>query len=373
MESCLGLINFEDIGKNFGELCKDRPAYMLPFGGRYRLVDFTLSNMVNHGIRTVALYTGDKIRSTMDHVGDGRPWELNRRINGLFIFPPQFDDENNKLGNIYQYHMTEDFFLNSKEKYVLIANPNILAKVDLTDAFNYFKETNADFTLIYKEKKNDSDKDINSDKLIIDENGHLINIGLNLGAESKFNLFMHMGFVKKEVFLKLIKESMETGKDLYFKQALIKYKKQYKINTYGFKGHVESINNISSYYNANMNLLDEKIFKELFFEGGPIFTKPKDEPSTFYSADSQVENSLVANGCIIEGRVENSILFRGVRVGKNAVVKNSILMQKTIIEDDAVLVNTISDKYGTVEKGSRIAGSRANPYVVEKRSIINEG
>lgn len=373
MESCLGLINFEDIGRNFEELCRSRPAYMLPFGGRYRLVDFALSNMVNHGIRTVATYTGDKIRSTMDHLGDGRPWELNRRINGLFIFPPQFDDENHRQGNIYQYYMTEDFFLNTKEEYILIANPNILAKVDLTEAFSHFRESDADVCLIYKKKTNDGDMNINSEKLIIDENGDLINIGLNLGAESEFNLFMHMGFVKKEVFLKIIKKSMETGNDMYFKQALMKDKGEYKINTYEFKGHVESITGIESYYNANMNLLDEDIFNELFFQGGPIFTTSKDEPSTLYAPGSKVKNSLVANGCIIEGTVENSILFRGVKVGKNARVKNSILMQKTIVEEDSVIVNTISDKYGTIKKGSRIAGSKSNPYIIGKRAIVREG
>lgn len=345
---------------------------MLPFGGRYRIVDFILSNMVNHGIRTVALYTGDKIRSTMDHLGDGRPWELNRRINGLFIFAPQIDDESNRLGDIYQYHITEDFFLDAKEKYILIANPNIIGKVDITAAFNHFKSTDADITLVYNEKCNDRDDYINSDKLIIDKNGRLINIGLNLGAEEKFNLFMHMGFLKKEVFLKIVKESMETGEDLDFKQGLIRYKNQYNINTYEFKGHVEKINNLESYYNANMNLLNEDIFKELFFKGGSVFTKSKDEPSTYYSAESKVDNSLIANGCIIKGTVENSILFRGVRVGKNAIVKNSILMQKTVVEDGAVIVNTISDKYGTVEEGSKIAGSRTNPYVVEKKSIIDQ-
>lgn len=370
IESCLGIINFEDIGSNFGELCRTRPAYMLPIGGRYRLVDFALSNMVNHGIKTVALYTGEKVRSTMDHIGDGKPWELNRRLSGLLIFPPQFDDNKKRMGDIYQYHMTAEYFLNTKEDYVFMINSNILSKVDLSSAFDHFIKTDSDITILYKEQNNDKDEYINNDKLIIDKEGRLINIGVNLGANKTFNQFMFMGFMKKTVFLEIVKDAMETGEDYYFKQAMMKFNHRYKVNTYEFKGHVDNIKDVQSYYNANMNLLDNKIFKELFFEGGTILTKAKDEPPTLYAESSNVNNSLIANGCIIEGYVENSILFRGVKVGKNAIVKNSILMQKCNIHEDAILVNSILDKYVTLEKGARIAGSKSNPHTIGKNSVI---
>lgn len=370
LESCLGVISFEDIGNEFGVLCKDRPVYMLPFAGRYRLIDFTLSNMTNHGLLTIAVFTGKNVRSILDHLGDGKHWGLNRRTSGLSIFPPLFDNEKRRQGDIYQYYTTKDFFVNSKEEYVFIANPNILSKVNLTEVFEYFIDTGADITVVYKKQSNDNDDYMNADNLVIDDDGKFINIGVNLCSKPEFNLFMHMGFIKKEVFLEIVKAGMETGEDLYLKQAVINYKDMYNINSYEFKGHVEYIRGIESYYNANMNLLNNEIFNELFLKDGKILTKSKDEPSTFYISNSKVKNSLIANGCIIEGEVKNSILFRGVKIERNAVVKNSILMQEAVIKENAVLVNIILDKYVTVEKGVNIIGTKNNPYTVEKNLVI---
>jgi len=151
MVRSLGIISTANIENNFGVLCKHRPVYMLPYGGRYRLIDFSLSNMVNHGIRTVAVYTGEKIRSTMDHLGDGKPWDLNRRINGLYIVPPITHGYTiSRYGDIPQFFSTLEFIELAKEKVILINEPNIIAKVDLNDAMDYFQETDADITLFYK-------------------------------------------------------------------------------------------------------------------------------------------------------------------------------------------------------------------------------
>ena len=293
LEECLGIISFEDVGNEFGTLCKDRPVYMLPFAGRYKLVDFTLSNMINHGLLTIAVFTGRKIRSILNHLGDGKPWDLNRKTSGLSIFPPLFDEEKRRSHDIYQYHTTEDFFIDSKAKYVLIADPSFLSKINLTEAFEHFLDTGADITVIYKKQNNGNSGYINVDSLIIDSNGKFINIGVNLCSKSEFNLYMHMAFIKKEVFLEIIRMATETGEDLYFRQAMINYKNMYNINSYEFKGHVEYIKGIKSYYNANMNLLNRKIFNEIFLEGGTILTRSRDEPSTFYVSEPKVRNSAV--------------------------------------------------------------------------------
>lgn len=373
MENCLGIISVGDGESNFGSLCKNRPVYMLPFGGRYRLIDFTISNMVNHGIKTVAVYTGEKIRSTMDHLGNGRPWDLNRRFNGLFLFPPIIKDEHlSHTGDISEYYSTEHFFNQAKEEYVFIHHPNILAKVNLKEAFKHFIDSGADITLFYKKQIDPWGEYINCDKIHLNSDGSLINIGLNLGTEKEFNFYIGMGFIKKSVFLKIVKESVEKGDAYYLKDALLLNKRKYKINSYEFKGHVSNIRNLKSYYDANMNLLNKDFSNELFFEGGTIYTKAKDEPSTLYTDTSNVQNSLIANGCIIEGTVENSIIFRGVNVGKNAIVKNSILMQKSEVLDDAIVVNTIMDKYTSIGEGIRLAGSSVMPYVVEKYQKIRE-
>lgn len=371
MKNCIGIINVGNSNHDYGGLCNHRPVYMLPFGGRYRIVDIPISIMVNHGIRTVAIYTGEKIRSTMDHLGNGKPWDLNRRFNGLFLFPPAEVDY--KRGDLAQYYSTEEFFNRASEDYVFITHPHILAKVDLSTIFDQFQESNADIGLIYKKVSDPQGNLINSPKMNIASDGRLTNIGINLGMESSFNMYLKMAFIKKEVLMELVKISLEQADLHNLMDAILENKDRYTVQTYEHKGHIEKIKDVKSYYDANLNLFKYEISQELFFEGGQIYTKTKDEPSTIYKEGSHVQNSIIANGCIIEGTVENSVIFRGVKIGKGAVVKNSIVMQKSIIEDDAVVVNSILDKYVHIYEGANIVGNKAIPYVVEKsRSIRKE-
>ncbi|MGO1470099.1 MAG: hypothetical protein ACTHW2_08765 [Tissierella sp.] len=197
-------------------------------------------------------------------------------------------------------------------------------------------------------------------------------MGLNLGTEKEFNLFLEMGFIKKEIFLKLIRQSIERGDINYLRDAMLRNRDKYNINTYEFKGHVENISDLKNFYDANMNLLNDDIAKERFYENGLVFTKSKDEPSTWYGKDSKVQNSIVANGCIVEGNVENSIIFRGVKIGQGVTIRNSIVMQKSEILPGAVVVNSILDKYTCIESNARIAGNSSMPYVVEKNQRIGK-
>lgn len=206
----------------------------------------------------------------------------------------------------------------------------------------------------------------------MDADYNFVNIGMNLGTEETFNLYTGTAFIKKSVFLKLIRESMETGEEIHLREALLKNKHNYKMNSYEFKGHIEDIKDTETYYRANMNLLDKEIFQELFFKGGSIFTKSKDEPSTLYTEDSSVQNSIVANGCVIEGMVQNSIIFRGVEIEKGALVKDSIVMQKSKIKKDSIVVNSILDKYSLVGEGVDIVGTKSNPYLVGKNVKIRK-
>jgi glucose-1-phosphate adenylyltransferase len=327
--------------------------------------------MVNHNIKTIALYTGDKIRSTMDHLGDGKPWELNRRFTGLFLFPPTYDDNKmGRMGEVTQIHSTESFYENMREEYIFYSRPNVIAKVDLNEAFKKFVDSGADVTLIYKEQKDPTGEYINVDKLHLNKDGELINIGLNLGTEHTFNQYLGMGFMKKTVLMDLVRTATERGIANLLKEAMLLQKNKLKINTYEYKGFTQTIRNLETYYKSSMDLLNQDVYRNLFFKDGLVYTKAKDEPPTIYRDNSNVENSLIANGCVIEGVVEDSIVFRGVKVGKGAIVKNSILMQKSEVGDYAVVVNTILDKYSCIEEGVNVAGSPTIPYVLEKRGSI---
>lgn len=371
MKNCIGIINSSQVTSNeYKSLSKARPDYMLPFGGRYRVIDFALSNMSNNNLSKVILYSGKHIRSTLDHIGDGKNWELNRRSNGLTINPPAYDLSSGTNSEIQTYFDSMPFFEFSTQEYIYIDNPMYIVKPNLRQAFDQFEQGDYDVMLFYDEVEDPRGTYINMNKLILDGSGNLVNVGINLGTETAINLYIGNIFMKKKVFIDIVKDGIEKGNAHTMIQAIMNNKSRLKIGTYKIEGHIEVIHDLLTYYRANMNLLDSSIYEELFYKGGMVYTKSKDEPSTLYREGSRVSNSLVANGCIIEGQVENSIIFRGVHVAKNAIVKNSVLIQKTKIEEDAVVVNTITDKYAIVRKGVSLVGSTQNPFVVEKSQIV---
>lgn len=373
MKNCIGVITPSISRDSLQHLVTKRPLYMLPFGGRYRLIDFSLSQLVNHDTRKVALYAGKRLRSAMDHIGNGRPWELNRRVNGLFIFPPSYDDEFGNSSEVVNMYSSMPFFENAKEENLVLINPMVIAKVDLSDAYESFLREDLDCMMVYKRISDPERKYLRYDRLTLGENGRIEALGINLGTEEEINLSLGICFIKKRVFMDLIKHAMELGNYVSFKQVLSSGLKYLKAGSYAHTGTTMMIRNVKTYYEANMALLNRDIYEEIFYEGGNIFTKSKDEPSTQYTKDSSVSNSLVANGSFIEGEVKDSIIFRGVKIGKNAIVKNSILTQEVVVEDNAVVINAILDKYGRVKSGTSLIGSPELPITVEKGQVIRNG
>lgn len=369
LNKCIGVIDIKTKSDCFGVLTKERPVYMLPFGGRYRLVDFMLSNLVNHNIGSVAVYTGTKVRSAMDHIGTGKPWELNRRRSGLHIFTPHF---RNRTNEIHQYYETLDFFASAREEYILLMTKTVISQVNLTKAYNHFIESGAEICLVYTEMANDDESNDINTSLNLDENGNFLNIGVNLRTKDKFNLFNGVGFIKKSVFIDLVKLAVEQGEDKTLLEALVRLKNDLKVTVFKNEAYTLDVNNIKNYYRANMKLLDMGTFEKVFFEGGPIVTTTKDEPPTFYGNDSKVVDSLIANGCVIEGEVSNSIIFRGVKVAKGAKIKDSIVMQKTSVSEGAVIDCAILDKAAVIGEDVVIGGTKENPYLVGKGVTIRK-
>lgn len=373
MDNCFGLISYNNKDGEFGSLCKSRPSYMLPFASRYRLVDVIISNMVNNGIRSVALYTGEKIRSTMDHLSDGKPWSLNSRFHGLFLYPPVRQNSLiERLGDIADFYSTLNFFNVLREENALIVKSNVVFMEDLDQAYNEFISSDSDIMLFYAKKDDEKKAFVNTNKLHLDENGFVTNIGVNLGTEKSFNMFAEAMFIKKDVLVSLVKETVEKGNANSLKDAIIKNKGSLKINSYELSEPLVLINDIKSYYDANLRLLNRENFNDMFINNGKVMTKTKDEPSTLYKNQPEVKNSLIANGCIIEGDVESSILFRGVKIGKGAIVKNSIIMQKSEIKEGAIVINSIIDKYCVIEKDVSLVGSTNQPVIIEKYGKVNK-
>lgn len=368
MENIIGLITY---GRGeFGPLAKNRPAYMLPFGCRYRLIDFALSTIANNDIDNVALYAGSMLRSTIDHIGNGKSWDLNRRFGGLSIFPEVFSEKYNRSDELVNIYDSLSFYESNVEEQIFFIDPMTITKINVQEVYDQHRREDSDITLIYKTVEDKEGHYLNYDKMTLNEDQTVRNIGVNLGTQDVFNMYLGMGFIKKSVFMDLIKNALENDDSYSLKGAILKEKERYKIRTYAYEGRVAVIRDINSYLSANMALLNRDSFHEMFHVNGTILTKSKDEPSTMYYKNARVENSLLANGCIIDGTISHSIIFRGVQVGKNAIVKNSLIMEGTVIEEDAVIINCILDKGTIVKEGVSLVGSPTNPYTIGKKQII---
>ena len=372
MKNCLGIVNLSEIDNNFGVLCQSRPTSMLPFAGRYRVLDFILSNMVNSGITGIGVFTGNKVRSVMDHLGSGRPWDLDRKINGLFLFTPTYDYTSTykRVGDLDLFYQNNSFINYAKQEHLFLSKSYMVAYIDLNADYQDFVDSGADISMIYKPVEDKDHAFIGCDKIHLDKKGNFESVGTNLGKDENFNLSLEMYFMKKEIYFDILFDAIEKGSANFLKQAVFNNLHKYKVTTHKFDGHVSCISNIKNYAEANFAILNPEVSNDLFFKHGQIFTKVKDEPSTYYKSNAKVKNSFIANGCQIDGYVENSIIFRGVKIEKGAIVKNSIIMQKADIQKNVHLNHVILDKRATINAGVTLIGEPNNPYIAGKKASI---
>ncbi len=328
----LGVIDATTYHDDLEELLAHRSLAALPFAGRYRIIDFVLSNMVNSGIRSVAIFPKMTYRSLMDHLGSGKNWDLNRKRDGLFFFPtPVVDSDIQKIGSFENFAANLDFFYRSSQEYSIITNCYTVFNMDLKPLLDWHIHSGCDITEIHH------------------ENGSS----------------MEMYLVKTSLLIKLIETRNVTGYTC-MKDVVLDPDHIHSICRYEYSGYAVMINSIQNYFSTSLNLLNADVWKQLFIKEQPILTKVKDEPPTHYLKGAVVQNSMIANGCLINGSVENSIISRGVKIGKGAVIKNSIIMQKCVIEDNCYLDSVILDKDVKVEAGIVITGTAKDPFVIRK-------
>lgn len=368
LKDYMGILNLNEKEENIQNLTRNRTVASIPIAGRYRIIDFVLSNMVNAGIQNVGVFTKSKSRSLIDHLTGGRPWDLDRKRDGMFIF--NFGNGNPSLEDVEMFRNNIDYLQISRQKNVILASSYMLCNIDYLEAAKFHEQSGKDITVIYKKADDCTKSFFDCDILNIDENNRVLSVGKNIGVEDKNNICMEMFIMKKETLIELIYKCVTTGICRKIKHAIYRSLEEYDVNAYEFKGYLECVNTIKSYYKTNMDFLDIKVSKELFFNNGLIYTKVKDEAPTKYTEDSKVSNSLIANGCFIEGIVENSIISRRVHVKKGAVIKNCIIMQNCTIEEEAKLTNIITDKNVCIGKGKKLKGDKGIPLVIEKEPML---
>ncbi|MBZ4645237.1 MAG: glucose-phosphate adenylyltransferase [Petroclostridium sp.] len=371
MRNVLGIINNTKNDEFLKEITYNRSIASVPIGGRYRLIDFVLSNMVNSGIQNIGILVQNKYRSLLDHLRSGKEWDLDRKRDGLFILPPSPSyPVPIRKGDLENFYNNLSHFSRSRQKYVIISGTDVVCNIDYTNAFNFHQEMDADITIIYNEVDKDGEDLTQCTVLDIAKNNRIIGMEVNPVNIKNNKISMEMYIMKKNLLIDLIDECVSRGNYDFVKDAIIKNIDQLKMYGYPHQGYVARINSIQSYYKHNMDLLSPAVWKDLFFNSGLIYTKVKDQAPAKYMDNAEVKNALVANECIIEGKVENSVLFRGVRIHKGVHIKNSIIMEKCNIEENSVLENVILDKEVHISKGKKIIGVPGYPVVIEKKTAI---
>lgn len=368
MKTAIGLIMTNYSDGSFGSLTEDRPIATLPFGGRYRMVDFAMSNIVNSRITTVGIITPYKYRSLMDHLGAGKEWLINRKVGGMFFLPGSIYGVKNErhskflLRDILQ---NKAYLERGEGELVVVTSSNKIYNMDYRAACRHHETSGADVTLIYK--PDCASAEAGESYLSISETGRVT--GISSEADGHPNMFMDAFVINHELLLKLM--SWYGALDYMdmldiFEDNLDKV----KIGSYGFEGYVGSVNSLASYMRTNLDLLNPDIRRELFLSPNQIKTKVQDSAPAKYMPSAKVSNCLISTGCTIGGTVENSILFRGAVVAPGAVVKNCIIMQKCEIQPGAVVENVIMDKFVTVKAGSKLSGNAESPIAIGKRQKI---
>ena len=368
MGNVLGIINLINERQYLKELTAHRNVASVPFAGRYRLIDFTMSNFVNSDISLVAVFPKEKYLSVMDHLGSGKEWNLDRRRSGLFILPPIHPNELIS-GDMKQFHDHLSFLKRANADTVIITPGNHVCKMDFNEVLAFHKESGADITVVYKDFPDSKVEKPVYHQCQVDADENIVDISLYDVPKQGDHICLETYVLSKSLLIDIIEKCVGNEEYDFLKDAVKANINHLNIKGYHFTGELPFIHSIESYHESNMNLLNPEIIKSFFNENWSIFTKIKHEAPAKYALSSNVSNSLVANGCDIEGTVENSILFRGVKVRKGAVVKNSIIMQRSEIGEGAYVENTITDKEVKITDEQVVIGEK-KPKVIKKAEVI---
>jgi glucose-1-phosphate adenylyltransferase len=375
MKDVMGIIYTSKDDINMRELTSSRAVAALPVIGRYRMIDFQLSSLVNSGIRNVGVIVQKNYHSLMDHLGAGKEWDLHTKNDGLFILPPFQTRE-----NIGTYDGTLDA-LRSNIAYLRRSNQDLIILMGAYSVFNLsfedmvqqHRESGADVTLMYTTRYRDSRVSpsmlAKHTYLQLDENQNVVDFEIGPNIPENANFCMDVILMRRSMLVHLADQALAHGMKDVLRDMIPQYLKQQLLTVrgYEYKGYHRRIESILSYFEFNMDMLHYDIRRQLFAH--PVYTKVRDEVPAKYEEGAHIKNSLVADGCIIEGTVENSVLFRGVRVRAGAVVRNSILMQESEIQEGAQVENVIFDKAVTIRSG-RLIGQRAYPVVIGKNMTL---
>lgn len=362
---------------NIPELTRLRTIASVPFGCRYRFIDFTLSNMVNANIFNIDVITQSNYQSLMDHLGSGKDWDLARRSGGIRILPPfiaSFNSANG--GKLYSTRLealmgVTGFISKCTEEYIVLSDCDGICSIDLNQVLDDHIKKSADITIVTR--KVNFEREIPSDgatEIKCDENGFAREVSAYIDHDRPAEISTNIMIANRLFLLNAINDASAHGYSHFYKDIIARRVKSARINCYHYDGIYLQITSLESYFRCSMQLLDPSVRHGLFVRESPIYTKLRNSAPTVYANNSKVVNSYVADGCVIEGTVENSIIFRGVHIGKGTVVKNSILLQDTFTGSNVSLNCVIADKNVVIRNNRVLSGHESMPFFISKGAMV---
>lgn len=371
MGNVLGLVFANMHDTTLGDMTKNRTMGSVMFGGRYRLIDFPLSNMVNSGISEVGVITKSNYQSLLDHLGSAREWDLARKKGGLYILPPFGNVESTLYrGRIEALYGAMSFIKHSRAKYVILSDCDVVTNIDYKPIVAAHIESGADITAVAHTGVYSSEDIKTSTVFNVDADKNVTSVLINPDISGTCTTSLNVFVMSMDFLIETVNDAMARGNVSFGRNILQEKCRELKIKIYEYDNYFSKLNSPESYFKSNMALLEPENARKLFVPKRSIYTKVSDNAPVKYDLDSKVSNSLIADGCIIEGEVENSVLFRGVKVGKGAKVKNCILMQGTVVGDNAELNYLITDKNVSICENHILTSSPQYPMYVGKGASV---
>ncbi len=376
--SVAGIIFSNIHDSSIPELTNIRTIASVPFGCRYRLIDFPLSYMVNSGINKIGIITHDNYQSLMDHIGTGKDWDLARRSGGIKILPPFISTTGiSRGGRLYTSRLEAltgvmTFITRCNEDYIVLSDCDCICNIDLNAVIEEHISKNADMTIVSRPAAENETLPAEGETVIkSDDDGRVLETAAyqknTVGVEISTNIIV----ANRTFLINLLNEASAHGYSHFYRDAISKRLGKSRIYRYLYEGIYLQISSMEDYFSASMRLLDTDVRDGLFnVQNRPVYTKLRNSSPTIYAEGAKVTNSYVADGCVIEGEVENCILFRGVHIGKGTVVRNSVLMQDTFTGNNVMLNCVVTDKNTAIRDGRMLSGHETMPFFIPKGTMI---
>lgn len=363
----LGLINLIEDPDNLDELTYFRNAAAIPFMGRYRVIDFKISNFWYSGVNVIGVFANNKFRSLLDHLNREEDFGMEGRKSRIFVLPPDWNDPTDiSQGDLKYFHNHMDLFKRSKSEHVIVSNMTYITNDDYRNAFEYHKENDNDITFIGD--KCSADNVPSGNMLRLTTEGARVT-GLNHDKENT-HVFTGVYIIKREVLMDTIRFCVNNYKESFLHHGIRERLHEFKTGHYNMNSKSFYFSGVSSYFKNSMSLLDKEKYREFFYGGNRVKTKISTRPSTLFKDKSKVKNSVLSNGVVVRGTVENSVLSRNVVIEEDASVKNAILFANCVVKKGAYLENVIIDKDVVITEDRHVIGTAEKPFIAAKRTQI---